>query len=93
MNYQMASLKEGSCAGWQEMRMNKLRQSIKGAWVQSPEHELSPESIEGPFWEPEDIPTTKDKALNQETFRNRNPRLHSQKLVSAFPAPFILSSP
>lgn len=73
--------------------MNKLRQSIKGAWVQSPEHKLSSKSIEGPFWEPKDIPNTKDMALNQETFRNRNPRLHSQKQVSAFPATFILSSP
>ena len=39
--------------------MNKLRQSIKGAWVQSPEHKLSSKSIEGPFWEPKDIPNTK----------------------------------
>lgn len=93
MNYHTASLKAGSCAEWQQTRMNKLKQSIKGAWVQSPEHELAPKSAEGPFWELKDVPRTKDLALNQETFRNRNPRLHSQKLVSAFPALFILSSP
>lgn len=73
--------------------MKKLRQTIKGAWVQSPGHQLSPKSFEESFWETNDIPMTKDMALNQEIFGNRNPRLHSQKLASIFPAPFILSSP
>lgn len=59
MNYQMASLKEGSCAGWQETRMKKLRQSIKGAWVQSPEHELSPKSAEGPSGSRKTFPAQK----------------------------------
>lgn len=49
-----------------------------------PRTRLAPKSAEGPFWELKDVPRTKDLALNQETFRNRNPRLHSQKLVSAF---------
>lgn len=40
--------------------MKKLRQTIKGAWVQSPGHQLSPKSFEESFWETNDIPMTKD---------------------------------
>lgn len=55
--------------------------TIKGPCVQRPS-----KLLEESFWEPKDVPMTKDRVLNKETFLNGNSRLHSFKTDPSFPS-------